>query len=137
MGQVEAKLDFGPNLRAKLGPSWAKLGQVGAKLGPSWGQVGPSWRSKGSSFFCLLFGSFLGATWHPICTQLGSKIGPNLMSKWCPRGREEHQANLAKTLKNHWFFNVFGVSGVPRYLQNPTRKVSKIEVNKHINLTST
>ena len=86
-GQEAVLADFGRFWTGAGCPKWRQDGrtwrQEGAKMTPRWPKMGLVW-----------------PTWH----HFGEHFGPFLKS-W---GRK---ARYQKTIKNHWFFKLFGVLG--------------------------
>ena len=56
----------------------------------------------------LLFStSILSSILNTFCSQLGSKIDPNLRSKWCPRGCRRASSQFSKNIKKTIGFLMF------------------------------
>ena len=119
------------HLGAILGPSWGHLGailrqdgfrqEVSEFLSPIWG---PFWGPK-LAFLGLFLGPVFGPNFEHFLdnfwghfgdhfgtrsAQEGAKMGP----RGPPRASKTQNPAFAKTLKNHMFFQVFGVQRPPK-----------------------
>jgi hypothetical protein len=82
-----------------------------------WGILGPKTGIFGVIFGSIIFEGFLDHFWGHFgdhfgtrSAQEGAKMGP----RGPPRASKTQNPAFAKTLKNHWFFKVFGVQRPPK-----------------------
>ena len=71
--------------------------------------------------FWIDFWSDLVPTW----SQLGSQNHPKMEPSWLQKPSKRQSSEITKTLKNHWFFKLFGGFGVPSWSQNRSKTCSK------------
>jgi len=143
-----------------LGPVWSHLGAFVGHPGAILSPLGPKPENDPQKYekrvpeindfgdhFGVILGSFsgpfLGSLFEPFLDQFWAYFGGHFGTrsaqeggKMSPRGPSRapktRKAAFAKTLKNHWFFKVFGVQkppkralGGPRRLQRGTQRASE------------
>ena len=57
----------------------------------------------------------------PTWAQLGSQNLPKMEPSWLQKPSKRQSSEITKTLKNHWFFKLFGGFGVPSWSQNRSK----------------
>ena len=67
----------------------------------------------------------MDANLAPCWTGFGSQNHPKMEPSWFQKPSKRQSSESTKTLKNHWFFKLFGGFGVPSWSQNRSKISSK------------